>query len=178
MGFGNHSATNGDGIVTAKVPIVVASAVVADSHFYGLPVRLTIPKINVDANIQYMGLTSSGNMEAPNTNTDVGWYRYGPRPGNKGSAVIDGHLGLGNIKAVFSNLGLLQKGDSISVLDNKGNTSLFTVQTTKLYDRDAQPTDVFNSTTGSHLNLITCDGDWEAGKQTYSQRLVVFADKV
>lgn len=161
-----------------NVPVVAAKAVAPSAHVYGLPVRLTIPKINVDSNIQNMGLTSSGNLEAPTTNTDAGWYKYGSRPGNKGNAVIDGHFGLGNIKAIFSQLGTLQKGDEITVTDDLGKVSSFVVRTSKLYDQDTQPAEVFNSTTGSHLNLITCDGVWEPGKQTYTKRLVVFADKV
>jgi hypothetical protein len=31
---------------------------------------------------------------------------------------------------------------------------------------------------GAHLNLITCAGEWNKGKKSYSERLVVFADKV
>lgn len=150
---------------------------IANVQVYGSPERLTIPKIGVDTNIVPMGLTLAGNLQAPDTNEAAGWYKSGPNPGNTGSAVIDGHFGLGNIKAVFSKLGTLQKGDTIIVTDDLGKTSSFFVRTTKLYDQDAQPTEVFNSATGSHLNLITCDGVWEQGQQTYTQRLVVFADK-
>lgn len=41
-----------------------------------------------------MGLTDDNDIEAPPTNDDAGWYRYGTRPGNEGSAVIAGHFGL------------------------------------------------------------------------------------
>jgi hypothetical protein len=36
--------------------------------------------------------------------------------------------------------------------------------------------DVFNGDNGDHLNLITCDGIWDADEKSYSKRLVVFAD--
>lgn len=174
----NPLSSNQVSRATRKIPIVAVNAVAANAHIYGLPVRLTIPKINVDTNVQNMGLTASGNLQAPNTNTDVGWYQYGARPGNEGSAVIDGHLGLGTIKAVFSKLSILQKGDAIMVVDAQGSTSSFVVRTTKLYNQDTQPAEVFGSKAGSHLNLITCNGDWEPGQRTYTQRLVVFADKI
>src|SRR5688500_7982550 len=54
---------------------------------YGLPVRLMIPKLDVDAAIKYMGVTKTGDMAVPDNIADVGWYKHGPHPGNKGSAV-------------------------------------------------------------------------------------------
>jgi LPXTG-site transpeptidase (sortase) family protein len=174
----NQSSSNQVSRIASKIPIVAAKAVAANARVYGLPVRLTIPKISVDTSVQNMGLTVSGNLQAPNNNTDVGWYQYGARPGNEGSAVVDGHLGLGTIKAVFSKLSMLQKGDAIMVVDAQGITASFVVRTTKLYNQDTQPAEVFTSKAGSHLNLITCNGDWEPGQRTYTQRLVVFTDKI
>lgn len=174
--FGNYSSLNSAAKIAENEPFIPKN--VTPTYSYGVPARLIIPKINVDANVIQVGLTALGNMESPNTNTDAGWYRYGPRPGNEGSSVIAGHVGLGSIKGVFSQLRTLQQGDMIMVIDNKGDTVSFIVRTTKLYDKDAQPVEVFSSTSGSHLNLITCEGTWESPQQTYSQRLVVFADKV
>jgi LPXTG-site transpeptidase (sortase) family protein len=163
-----------------KSPLLKSTAptseVPASSRNYGLPVRLTIPKINVDAAVAYMGLTSSGHMEAPKTNEDTGWYKYGPHPGNAGSAVIAGHLGVGS-SAVFTQLGLLVKGDTMSVTDDRGQVVSFVVTGTHAYDNDSEPTEVFSSSTGAHLNLITCNGVWEPGDKTYTKRLVVFADR-
>lgn len=150
---------------------------ITDSDTYGLPVRLSIPKIGVDTSVLYMGLTASGDMEAPQTNEDAGWYKYGPRPGNTGSAVIAGHVGVGS-HAVFTQLNLLVKGDIVSVTDDKGQTISFVVREVRTFSRNTEPTEVFKSTTGAHLNLITCDGTWDAGESTYSERLVVFTDKL
>lgn len=148
----------------------------AKTPIYSTPVRLIIPKINVDAKIDKMGLTASGNMEAPNTNDATGWYQSGPKPGNDGSAVIDGHFGVGG-RAVFTDLNKLQKGDTLSVVDDNGQMASFVVRDTQAYDQDSQPNEVFNSLMGAHLNLITCDGAWQATQRTYSQRLVVFTDR-
>ncbi len=160
---------------TQKVDVV--QTVNDASPVYGLPVRLIIPKISVDARVSLMGLTSSGNMEAPSTNQDAGWYKYGPHPGNTGSAVIAGHLGVGS-KAVFTDLSLLEKGDTVSIKDDRGRTTSFVVRETRTYAYDTEPSEVFRSTTGVHLNLITCNGDYNIGQQTYSERLVVFTDRM
>jgi hypothetical protein len=57
----------------------------------GLPVRLKIPSIGVDARIKPVGLTADGAMDVPAGPADVAWFDLGPRPGEIGSAVVAGH---------------------------------------------------------------------------------------
>lgn len=145
----------------------------------GLPSRLIIPKITVDAKVLFTGQTKAGAMDTPTNIVDVGWYKYGPLPGNQGSAVIAGHIdGLKGEPGVFSDLNKLQAGDSMSVIDSAGRPAAFVVTTVKTYGQDEQPSEVFTSSSGSHLNLITCSGAWDAGQHHFQKRLVVFADKV
>lgn len=143
----------------------------------GLPVRLKIPNINVDASIEYVGLTSKREMEVPKNAADVGWYNLGPRPGERGSAVIDGHFNNENgDTGVFFNLYKLNKGDKLYVVDNKGKSITFVVRENRLYDSGLAG-DVFSLNDGiAHLNLVTCDGVWDGVKKSYTKRLVVFAD--
>ena len=146
---------------------------------FNLPIRLIIPIINVDAVIKYNGLTSDGAMDIDKDPTTVAWYRLGPRPGETGSAVIAGHYGwTGNEPAAFNDIHTLIKGDELSIIDEKGTSISFIVQIVKKYSPEAEASSVFKSTDGkSHLNLITCGGTWENSKNTYSDRIVVFADK-
>ena len=124
-----------------------------------------------------MGLTSTGAMQSPGTNEDTGWYSLGTRPGNVGSAVIAGHLGLKN-DAVFGKLHLLAIGDTISIVDNQKSKANFVVRNLKTYDKDSDTVEIFNSKDGAHLNLITCNGDWDSAQDTYEKRLVVFTEKI
>jgi len=146
----------------------------------GYPTRLKIPKINVDAALDYVSITAQGELGVPKGPSDAGWYDRGPKPGENGSAVIDGHFGYkDNIPAVFDNLHDLQKGDSLYVQDDKGFTMTFTVSSIQSYSQDQADTDVFRANDGkAHLNLITCEGTWNEAQKSYSNRLVVFADKV
>lgn len=142
----------------------------------GLPVRLKIPSINVDAAVEYVGLTSSGAMGVPDSTADVGWFDLGPRPGENGSAVIAGHFNGENDEAgAFINLNKLKEGDRVYIEDDKGTTTSFVVRTSRTYD-PGYADDVFSGSNSAHLNLITCDGVWDGVKKTYSKRLVVFAD--
>jgi sortase A len=145
----------------------------------GLPMRLKIPKINVDAALDYVGLTAQGYLGVPQGPTNAAWYDQGPRPGEEGDAVIDGHFGYKNhIPAVFDNLHALQKGDNLYIVDEKGLTTTFVVRQVRTYGQNQDDTDVFVSSDGkAHLNLITCQGDWNQAQKSYSSRLVVFADE-
>lgn len=141
-----------------------------------LPVRLIIPVINVNAHIQYVGVTSKGEMEVPNNAVDVGWFDLGPRPGERGNSVIAGHFDGKNGEAgVFANLYKLKEGDKLLIEDNKGISTVFVVREKRVYE-PGYANDVFNSSDSAHLNLITCDGLWDGTKKSYSKRLVVFTD--
>ncbi len=145
-----------------------------------LPVRLKIPKINIDADFVYVGLMPDGTMDSPKGPINVGWYKLGFRPGEIGSAVIAGHFGWkDNIKAVFDDLSKLRKDDKIYVEDFKGETYTFIVREIKKYGALADADEVFNSIDGiAHLNLITCGGVWNKSEKSYSNRLVVFTDRM
>jgi sortase A len=145
----------------------------------GLPVRLRIPTINIDAALDYVGLTPLGTLGVPAGPTNAAWYDQGPRPGEEGNAVIDGHFGYKNhIPAVFDNLYELQTGDILYVEDAQGTTTAFVVRELRTYGRNEDDTNVFVSNDGkAHLNLITCQGVWSATQKSFSNRLVVFADK-
>jgi sortase A len=146
----------------------------------GLPKRITIKSIDVDAAIVTVGLTETGAMAAPEFPMDAAWYQYGPRPGDTGSTVIAGHVNwYGGESAIFSRLDELVVGDEIIIQLDTGKELTFAVKELRQYPQDADPTEVFKSVDGlSRLNLVTCDGVWNAELGTHTMRLVVFAVKV
>lgn len=145
-----------------------------------LPMRLKIPKINVDAVIEYVGLTSDGAMGIPKKTDNLAWFNQGPRPGDNGSAVINGHYGWRNKRLLpFDNLNKLRKGDKLYIKDKNGVVISFVVRESRRYNPEANTKDIFYSDDGkSHLNLITCEGSWDKISKSYSKRLVIFADKI
>ena len=145
----------------------------------GLPKRLKIPSIKVDAPVEYVGLTSDGAMDVPKGAVNVGWFDLGRRPGENGSAVIAGHFGtINNIPQVFNNLYKLRKDDKIYIEDEKGKNIIFVVRKIQRYGKDEDSSGIFDSSDGkAHLNLITCAGVWNKVEKTFSERLVVFTDK-
>lgn len=164
-----------------EVPIVdtVASLFGQKEVNIGLPIRLLIPKISVDAAIEYVGVAPDGSMGVPKGPDGVAWFQLGPRPGEEGSAVLAGHFGWkNNLPAVFDDIHTLEKGDTLVVEDDTGATSTFVVREIRLYDPLADSEGVFGSSDGkAHLNLVTCEGVWDAATKSYSKRLVVFTDR-
>lgn len=141
-------------------------------------VRLRIPAIGVNAPIESVGVQPDGAMETPRQSpwNDVGWYSGGPRPGERGSAVIAGHLDRpGGNPAVFWRLGDLHIGDTILVVDAHGKTLRFQVTALRFYSpQDAPIQAIFGNTAGRFLNLTTCAGDWIATQHQTALRLVVY----
>ena len=167
----NFSQTTGPAPVNAlQTPVATSS----------LPSRLIIPALSINAHVQDLGVNSIGNMQAPDNFVDVGWYKYGTVPGYQGSAVIDGHVdnGLG-LAGVFIHLDQIQVGDDVYVQTVGGDTLHFVVADIQTYPYQNVPTNtLFEQNDAARLNLITCDGTWVNGQDTYNERLVVFTTYV
>ena len=144
-------------------------------HEAGLPERLRIRKLNIDAVIEHVGLTEDGAMDVPSDWWTTAWYDKGARPGEKGNAVIAGHYDADVGPAIFVYLERLKPGDEIEVTDDRGDTRTFTVDKTEAFeDADAPMERIFGDSSGIHLNLVTCDGTWDPDTRHYSKRFVVF----
>ncbi len=140
--------------------------------------RLLIPAIGINAPIEVVTKDAEGHMGVPIKNRwdGVGWYGYGPEPGQQGSAVIDGHLDrIGGAPAVFWDLQKLRVGNIVSVQDKRKRILHFRVTKVTSYSIfDAPIAQIFGKNDGTYLNLITCSGSWSTAANQYSQRLVVF----
>lgn len=144
------------------------------------PIKVSIPAYNIEGKVLPVGIAKSGNMAVPEKYEDVGWYKYGPRVGAEGNAVLAGHLDNGSGKpAVFYNLNQMRIGDEVFVESSDGDKLQFVVREVRLVDYNDPPLEeIFGKAEGEHLNLITCDGVWDPVFKTYTHRLVVFTDRV
>jgi sortase A len=142
----------------------------------GIPMKLRIPAVDLEANIEQVGKTKTGAMANPSDWWTTGWYKYGSRPGEIGSAVIAGHLDTETAEAVFWDLQKLKAGDAIEVIDEHETVRTFIVERIAEYDEDKAPLqELFASNDAARLNLITCAGNWKKNSGEYDKRLVVYA---
>jgi LPXTG-site transpeptidase (sortase) family protein len=146
----------------------------------GQPARLIIPSLEIDAPIEVVERDDQSIMAAPSSVEKVAWYNLGPRPGEPGNAVIAGHLDdVRGRPAVFWSLDELAAGDEIIVRYADKSEIHFEVLEVETYDADAAPMErIFGVDFNRDLNLITCDGEWNAQSKLYDRRLVVYARRV
>ncbi|MEU5089260.1 class F sortase [Streptomyces sp. NPDC021356] len=141
------------------------------------PDRVTIPLIQVDAPVTPVGVDSDGWVAAPPPDDPnlAGWFTGAVTPGEKGTAVVVGHVDNHMGPAVFYGLGALKKGNHVEIHREDGTTAVFEVYGVEVFEKSDFPGDrVYGSKGTPELRLITCGGDYT--KQTgYQGNVVVFA---
>jgi hypothetical protein len=140
------------------------------------PTQIRIPAIGVSARIVPLDLARDGTMETPRRFSQTGWYRPGPEPGERGPAVIAGHVDSHTGPAVFFKLGQLRRGDSIEIRRVNETVIHFTVQGLERWPKASFPTKrVFGRTRGATLRLITCSGDFNHATGHYEDDTIIYA---
>jgi len=149
-------------------------------EFITVPSKLLIPKLEIEAQIESVGLDAERKMDVPSLAQNVAWYNLGVKPGEKGNAVVAGHLDtITGETAVFHNLNSLTTGDIISVISESNQTFSYKVTEIKTYEVKEFPLDeVFGTTNKYRLNLITCSGQFDNSSYNYSHRTVVYSELV
>lgn len=139
------------------------------------PVRLHVPALGLAADVLPLALDAQGALDAPafRDAMKVGWYALGPRPGERGPAVLVGHrdapadsgstvvrTGRDTIRnAVFAKLGRLHLGDVVETELGDGRRVPFRVTAVDTYPTKDFPTArVYGPVPGPELRLITCGG--------------------
>lgn len=145
------------------------------------PKNLRIPKLTLYANIIPVGLKSDNSIDAPKTAVDTGWYTGSGLPGQAGAMLIDGHVQGQGGPAVFTNLKRLEAGDTMTV--ERGDGTVLTYRVVRREHVAAENVDMgqllrsVNANTEG-LNLITCGGTYDRANDTFSERVIIFAERV
>lgn len=140
-----------------------------------VPVALRIPSIGVDTSLVTLGLNPDETVEVPNDFQKPGWYKFGPSPGQKGSAVILGHADSFDGPAVFYRLPSLQAGDEVEVSLSDGRTARFAVTKVEAYPKMEFPAEeVYGSHGHGALQLVTCGGEFDRETRSYQSNIVAY----
>jgi LPXTG-site transpeptidase (sortase) family protein len=143
------------------------------------PTTVELPSIGVRARVIRLGLTEDGALETPKDYAETGWWSGGHAPGERGPAVIAGHVDSKDGPAVFYELDELGEGDRVRVRRADGSVVAFAVQRIERHSKDDFPTDaVYGPTSHSTLRLITCSGDFDESTGHYVDNTIVFASRV
>lgn len=142
-----------------------------------VPVGLTIEKLGIEAPVGEYGVDDRGRMDVPDNITEVGWYKFGPSPGEEGSAVLAAHVDLaGPGKGIFYDLEDMEPGDLVSVTYSDGSSADFEVRARSVYLKTELPIETIFSQTGQPtLTLVTCGGAFSQSARSYDSNVVVYA---
>jgi hypothetical protein len=142
------------------------------------PTQLSIPYIGVTAPFTKLTIGSDGRLQAPpedNSNL-AGWYADGPTPGERGSAIVAGHVDTKTGPAVFFLLTLLKPGQAVDITRADGSVAHFTIDSVEVFAKNDFPDQrVYGETPDAQLRIITCGGTFDHAKQDYKDNVVVFA---
>lgn len=122
-------------------------------------------------------------MEAPQTNHEVGWYEKSARVGQTSSqsVLLDGHYGAAWDKGVFYDLHKIKEGAKIILAGREGGKATYEVkeiERRKLEEVDMKKAFYKYPDSVQSLTLITCEGQYDASRATYDDRIVVYAARV
>jgi hypothetical protein len=144
-------------------------------------VRLVVAGVGVDAPVDPVGVSRDGLMQQPDDVRRIGWYRFGPAPGQpEGTAVLAGHVdawdqGLG----ALGRLRGVAPGQVVEVDDSAGAVTRWQVVTRRLVGKEALPLAALFARAGPpRLVLLTCGGPFDARLRSYRDNLVVVAEPV
>ncbi|MEU9593027.1 class F sortase [Streptomyces sp. NPDC048219] len=144
---------------------------------YAVPDRVAIPAIQVDAPVMPVGLDADGWVGAPPPEDPnlAGWFTGAVSPGEKGTAVVVGHVDNKTGPAVFYGLGALKKGNRVEVSRQDGKTAVFEIYGIEVFEKDDFPGDrVYASKGTPELRVITCGGGFTK-QNGYDGNVVAFA---
>ena len=144
------------------------------------PTRLTIDRLDIDMPVRPVGVARDGEMALPRTPAELGWYRFGARPGDsRGATVLAAHLdmpgyGVGPIAAVER----LRRGD-ILVVRSGGTTTRYAVSDVRSIRKSQLDLPALFSRNGAPvLHLLTCAGAFDREARAYDRNVVVTATPV
>ena len=145
------------------------------------PVSMEIPSIGARSELLTLGLRENGSLEVPpeGPGAPASWYDGSPTPGERGPAVLLGHVNAtGGGPGIFADLRALKPGDTVEIAREDGTTAVFAVDRGEQYAKNEFPTHkVYGNTAGAELRLITCDG-YDPATGEFDDNYVVYATLV
>ncbi len=147
-----------------------------------VPVSISIPAINVRSDLLQLGLNPDHTVQVPplSRNSQAGWYRYSPTPGQLGPSVILGHVDSAEYgPGIFFRLGALRQGNLVEVARSDHTVGVFQIERVVSYPKDHFPTlDVYGNTDHAALRLITCGGKFDFSTRNYESNIVAYASLI
>ncbi len=151
-------------------PVYVAGAIRRSR-----PVHLLIPIIGLSLPVSVLTLNKDGTVNVPTNFAEPGWYDGDRSPGQKGSAVILGHVDNIHGPAAFYYLDKLRLGNRVYVTLADGKHLVFAVIGERMFEKTNFPDQlVYGARNYPALQLVTCGGIFDSYTHHYLSNIVIF----
>ena len=162
---------------TTTVPATVerSGAGVGPTDTVGDPLGIRIASLGVDSPIVATGLHDDGTVAVPPSADVAGWFDQGPRPGQRGPAVVMAHVDSASTgPGVFYRLRDIQVG-AIVTIDTADGPIDFVTERIEQHPKIEFPTDdVYGPVPRRELRLVTCGGEFDRSVRSYYDNIIVY----
>lgn len=144
------------------------------------PTRFEIARLEVSMPVLPVGVAKDGQMALPATPAEMGWYEYGPRPGDEaGATVLAAHLDMpGYGTGPAAELDELRRGDVITVRSGATVRRYRVAEVDRLRKESLDLASLFSRDGPPRLHVVTCGGRFDAETRRYDENVVVVATPV
>ncbi|WP_281173456.1 class F sortase [Intrasporangium oryzae] len=144
------------------------------------PSRFEIRRLGIAMRVLPVGVAKDGQMALPRTPAEMGWYEYGPRPGDSsGATVMAGHLDMpGYGTGPLGRLDELRKGDVITVRSGTTVSRYRVDEVLALKKATLDLASLFSRDGPARLHVVTCGGRFDPVARKYDENIVVVATPV
>ncbi|WP_251152883.1 class F sortase [Cellulosimicrobium sp. Marseille-Q4280] len=141
--------------------------------------RVVVPSIGLDMAVEPAGVDGEGQMALPDDARSAAWYRFGPGPASpEGAVVVAAHVDDLDGAGPFARLPEVAAGTTVDVVDATGTTYTYTVNGVEDIAKADLPLDVvFDRGGPPRLVLVTCGGEWDRERRSYTENVVVTAER-
>jgi LPXTG-site transpeptidase (sortase) family protein len=140
------------------------------------PTALRIEALGVSgAPILAVGVDGAGELAVPGA-SDVGWYRYGPRPGEAGVTLLAAHVAFDGVDGVFRHLADLRPGDTVIVELDDGTVQEYRITRLSQHPKSELPPELWVRDGAPRLALVTCGGAFDPSQRSYTDNVVAWAE--
>jgi LPXTG-site transpeptidase (sortase) family protein len=140
------------------------------------PSALGIAALGVwEAPVLPVGVDDAGELAVPGA-SDVGWYRYGPRPGEPGVTVLAAHIAFDGVDGVFRRLADLRPGDAVTVALSDGTAQEYRITELSQHPKSELPPQLWARDGAPRLALVTCGGSFDPSRRSYEDNVVAWAE--
>ncbi len=139
------------------------------------PKTIRINKIGVEAYIQKSGIDQNQKVAVPTNVHLASWFKDSQKPGQKGLAIISGHVSGSSADGIFKHLDSLQKNDEFEIQLGNGEIKRYEIFSVKKVKESESAQLVFSQhpKITNQVNLVTCGGNYDHAVNQYEDRLII-----